>query len=227
MARIRSIKPEIFQSSEVMDCTREVRLLFIGCITQADDEGRGRVDPRKFKGCVFPGDDDISVANVRSMFDDLSTNRLIWLYSDSNQTLTYQLRRWKEHQKIDRPKKSSIEPPAQREPSSKDHRGSADHSSGIEGSEGSDGSEGSKDLGPVDNGDKSANEGGAPARANGPKPAGANENKPLGNGVQSLARRRAELAAQGITAEEIKRLVPDRGDEGRSTPETFPEACAK
>lgn len=214
MARIRSIKPEIFQSSEVMDCTPVVRLLFIGCITQADDEGRGRVDPRKFKGCVFPGDDEITVANVRSMFDDLSTNRLIWLYLDSNQTLTYQLRRWKEHQKIDKPKKSSIESPPQREPSSNDHRIVADHSSGIEGSEGSDGSEGSKDLGAVDNGDKSATAEGAPARAIGPRPAGANENRHLGNGVQTPARRRAELAAQGITADEIKRLVPDAETDG-------------
>ena len=71
----------------------------------------------------------------------------------------------------------------------------------------------SKDLeGPVDNGDNSASEEGAPARANGTKPAGANENGHLGNGVQSLARRRAELAALGKTADEIKRLAPDEGN---------------
>ena len=39
-ARIRSVKPEIWLSPQVMELSRDARLLFVGLITQADDEGR-------------------------------------------------------------------------------------------------------------------------------------------------------------------------------------------
>jgi hypothetical protein len=145
MARIRSLKPEIYQSSEVMDCKRDTRHLFIGCITQADDEGRGIVDPRKFKACVFPGDEDITSANVLGMFQELDKNKLIWLYTDSNHRLIYALREWKRHQRIDKPRASALEPPPRQglvDDHSKNVRGSfvtdrEDRSDGsIEGSEG-------------------------------------------------------------------------------------------
>lgn len=223
MARIRTIKPEIFQSSEVMDCSMAERLLFVGCITQADDEGRGIADPRKFKGCVFPGDDDITVESVRGMFLELHKNRLIQLYRDKNQQLIYQLRKWKDHQRIDKPRRSLIDTPPPQDSSDSNPGTFSDDSMGI-GSEGSDlkdGKDGSKRA--VDNGDKSPNAEGAPARAIGPRPAGANQNGDLANGVQTSARQRAELAALGISADEIRRRVPDAetngnppGEEGRS-----------
>ena len=102
MARIRSIKPEIWMSPQVMNLSMEARLLWIGLITQADDEGRGTADPRRVKAAIFGGD-DVSSTDVRRMLDELAKQRLIVLYSDENHGDLFAIPSWKHHQKIDRP----------------------------------------------------------------------------------------------------------------------------
>jgi len=147
MARIRSLKPEIWMSPQVMNLSHGARLLFIGMITQADDEGRGTADPRRLKAAIFGGD-DIDSASVRRWLDECSTNGLAVIYEAQGHGMLYELCSWKQHQRIDRPSKSAYPRPSANTRRTLDghstntRRGLVEDSSGI-GSLGSDGSDGS------------------------------------------------------------------------------------
>jgi hypothetical protein len=54
MARIRTLKPTVWLSPQIMNLSHGARLLFIGLITQADDEGRGIADIRRSRPSIFP-----------------------------------------------------------------------------------------------------------------------------------------------------------------------------
>lgn len=109
MARIRSIKPEFWTSGQVMDCSIEARLLFIGLWNYADDKGRMAVSAKRIKAQIFASD-DITSASVRRMIDELATNGLIRLYVVDE--VEYLVVTGWHHQKIDRPQPSkNPEPP--------------------------------------------------------------------------------------------------------------------
>ena len=99
MPRIRSIKPELWQSPEVMNLSPNARLLFIGLITQADDDGKGSGDARKLKATIFGGD-DISLSDVRSWLTEIATQRLAVLYTVDGFGDLYWLPSWHEHQYV-------------------------------------------------------------------------------------------------------------------------------
>ena len=108
MARIRSIKPEFWTSEQVMECSREARLFFIGLWNFCDDYGRHPAQAKKLRALIFPGDDDVSSSDVRRMIDELSTNGLVSIYAVDN--IEYiEVCGWS-HQKID--KKQSPKFPA-------------------------------------------------------------------------------------------------------------------
>jgi hypothetical protein len=108
MPRIRSIKPEIFISPQVMNLSRDARLLFIGLITQADDQGRGTADPRKLKSAIFGGDDDVTTARVLELLAEAEGQGLCVTYDANGQGhgRVYALPSFTEHQYIQRPKPS-------------------------------------------------------------------------------------------------------------------------
>lgn len=116
MARIRSIKPEFWSSEQVMACSTNARLLFIGLWNFCDDAGRHPVTPRQIKALIFPAD-DISAENVRVLLDELSTNGLISFYTVDGKEY-FQVTGW-QHQKIDRPQSPKYPAPL------------ADHSSNV------------------------------------------------------------------------------------------------
>lgn len=155
MARIRSIKPEIWLSPQVMNLAHGARLLFIGLITQADDEGRGTADPRRLKAAIFGGDDDVTTLMISGWLDAIGTERLATFYDGNGHGALYELTSWRNHQSIDRPRKSNYPaPPAGRNSgtvvyplgeSSASVQRSLDESSTTT-REGSEGSEGRKDL---------------------------------------------------------------------------------
>jgi hypothetical protein len=179
MPRIRSIKPELFVSPQVMNLSRDARLLFIGLITQADDEGRGTADPRKLKAAIFGGDDDITTDLILELLTEIEKQNLCITYDGNGHGRIYALPSFREHQYIQRPKPSTYPKPPKQELTrasrsrvgSRNHIGSApdEADTGIGGSDrilGSDriGSEGSDRIGsqtraravahdPVDNSD--------------------------------------------------------------------------
>jgi len=113
MARIRTIKPEFWTNEQVMECSTNARLLFIGMWNFCDDDGRISFSCKQLKAQIFPAD-DISSESIRGMIDELSTNGLIICYEVENKHYL-QVTGW-HHQRIDRPQPSKIPPnPAKKE----------------------------------------------------------------------------------------------------------------
>ena len=79
MARIRSLKPELWLSPQVMNLSHSARLMFVGLITQADDDGRGLADVRRLKAAIFPGD-DITTQQVSAWLAECKDQALAALY---------------------------------------------------------------------------------------------------------------------------------------------------
>lgn len=108
MARIRSIKPEFWTSEQVMECSPNARLLFIGLWNFCDDSGRHPFAPKQIKALVFPAD-DFSSDDIAGMLDELSTNGLINVYVVEGKQY-FEVDGW-HHQKIDRPQKAKYPEP--------------------------------------------------------------------------------------------------------------------
>lgn len=109
MARIRSIKPEFWSSAQVVECSVNARLLFIGLWNFCDDAGRTDDLPRQIKMKVFPGD-DFTADDIHGFLSELAVNGLIIRYEADGKRFL-QVTGW-HHQKINRPNPSKIpEPP--------------------------------------------------------------------------------------------------------------------
>jgi len=75
----RMINSELFRNIELGDCEPVVRLLYIGTIVNADDEGRMRAHPKYLRAAIFPFDlfDDASMTKMRG---ELTKRGLFTLY---------------------------------------------------------------------------------------------------------------------------------------------------
>ena len=106
MARIRTIKPEFWTSGQIMECSTNTRLLFIGLWNFADDKGRMTANPKKIRAQIFPSD-ELTVDHINMMLSELSKNDLITLYEVDN--IEYlQIDGWSKHQRIDKPQPSRL-----------------------------------------------------------------------------------------------------------------------
>ena len=99
MARIRTIKPEFWTHAQVVECSTNARLLFIGLWNFCDDHGRHPLAVKQIKAEIFPAD-DISLDSIRGMILELSKNGLIGIYSVDNKEFLHVLG-W-HHQRIDK-----------------------------------------------------------------------------------------------------------------------------
>jgi len=79
MARIRSIKPSFWGSPEVASMSRDARLLVLGLISTADDDGRFLASPAAMSGAVFPND-DITPARIRAWFAEAVETGMVYQY---------------------------------------------------------------------------------------------------------------------------------------------------
>lgn len=108
--RIRTLKPECWHDERIGSITREARLLWVGIITLADDEGRFRALPQAILGHVFPYDEDASRRLGRWM-TELEQAGLIVLYE--REGIRYGLLpKWSEHQRINRGTPSVLPEPS-------------------------------------------------------------------------------------------------------------------
>jgi hypothetical protein len=114
MARYRTIKPEFWTSAQVIECSTNARLLFIGLWNFCDDAGRHPLRPKQIKAEVFPAD-DFSPDDIQRMLAELSANGLISPYTVDGQEY-FQVTGW-HHQKIDRPQKPKCPPPPEQDSS--------------------------------------------------------------------------------------------------------------
>ncbi|GIH70302.1 hypothetical protein [Sphaerimonospora thailandensis] len=109
MARIRSIKPELWSSPGMRGLDPWARLLFIAMWNWADDSGRGTANPRELAGFAFPHDEEISSVDVRRMLGELRRAFGVVFYEVGGRPY-YWIPSWEKHQKID--KRSGAKYPA-------------------------------------------------------------------------------------------------------------------
>ena len=110
MSRIRTVKPEFFESESLAKVSRESRLAFIGLFTLADDHGRLRYLPKRIAGDLFPLDDDVTPEHVERWITELEEVDCVRTYEVEGKTYLY-LPEWETHQKIDHPSQSRIPEP--------------------------------------------------------------------------------------------------------------------
>lgn len=125
MARIRTIKPEFWTSSQIVECSPSARLAFVGMWNFCDDGGVHVADCRRLKMEVFPGD-DITVADVQRLIDELMSAGLLDEYEVGGQKY-WEVTGWR-HQKIERPTFKHPKRPKFGEASRSNHRALAEHS---------------------------------------------------------------------------------------------------
>lgn len=107
--RIRTIKPEIWQS--LGELSHGARLLYIGLITRADDEGRMKYLPRQINASIFY-EDEVPTRRFNRWVNELINEQLICIYCVKDRRYLAILR-WNKHQRINRPNPSEYPCPSE------------------------------------------------------------------------------------------------------------------
>jgi hypothetical protein len=119
------MKPEFWESETMALCSHEARLLMLGLVSNADDEGRVRASGLQIRRFVYPHDDgelgrpQTTVADIERWRDELASRDLVTLYQVSGKLYGH-LPGWQEHQRVDHPGKSYL--PAPPEDNSRESR---------------------------------------------------------------------------------------------------------
>jgi hypothetical protein len=104
--RTRQLRPEVWQDPAITRLGPWERLLFLGLISLADDEGRFVASPAAIHAHVFPCDADVKIG---LWLEALRKERLIALYKVEG-TVFGELRSWRRHQAIKAPRPSKLPP---------------------------------------------------------------------------------------------------------------------
>lgn len=110
MARKRMLSPDIWESESFSSLSDFQKIVFIGLISLADDEGRGKSNPSYIKSTLFPYDENRRVAEVKSALSQIARCTSTQFYN-VNGSEYYFLSSWTKWQKIDKPSKSKLPPP--------------------------------------------------------------------------------------------------------------------
>lgn len=120
MARKRMLDPNLYEDPEVGSLSFGARWLFIGLISNADDEGRGTADPRQLKKMIF-GYDDVTSDQVREWLSEIveklsrsdgngGSVQNVVIYESEGRPF-YFLRNWRKYQVISHPSASRLPAP--------------------------------------------------------------------------------------------------------------------
>ena len=109
MPRQRMIKPDLWTDEGFLNLSIPARLLWLGMISLADDEGRGPATDRTLKAGVFPSD-DITCSDVLKLREEICANMNVEVYEVEGREY-FQLTKWKDHQKVEHPKPSTLPSP--------------------------------------------------------------------------------------------------------------------
>ena len=107
MPRIRTVKPEALQHRKIGRLSIWARWLWLGMVTQADDEGRLVADPGQLRLLVFGYDDDMTAAKVSDLLAEIAATGLIVLYAVNGVPYAC-FPSWPDHQRINRPTPSRL-----------------------------------------------------------------------------------------------------------------------
>lgn len=106
MARIRTIKPELWTDERLTECSLSARLMFIGMLNFADDNGNMAYSAKRLKMQIFPAD----AVDTQPLLDELIIHGLLIEYSVNDEKFLH-IKGFKKHQVINRPSHSSIPQP--------------------------------------------------------------------------------------------------------------------
>lgn len=116
MARIRTIKPQFWGDEKVSQLSRDERLLFVGLVSMADDEGRFLASSHAIAGYVFPNDEDVTTKKLAAWLDHIADLGMVVFYTVGRVRYGV-LPNWHKHQRINRPQPSVLPaPPTLTEP---------------------------------------------------------------------------------------------------------------
>lgn len=101
MARIRTIKPEFWDSPATARASLRARLFFIAMWNWADDYGVGSANHRQLLGFAFPNDDDVSVKDLPSLCKEVADCYGI-VFFEYKQRPYFVIPSWNEHQRTER-----------------------------------------------------------------------------------------------------------------------------
>lgn len=108
MARIRTIKPEAFESESLAECSVTATLTFFGLLTLADDTGRFRDHPAIIAGRLWALRAEHTPAHVARDLEELAAAGVICRYTGCDGRSYLHIVTWQRHQKIDRPSASRV-----------------------------------------------------------------------------------------------------------------------
>lgn len=101
MPRIRSVKPEFWDSPGTAQASLRARLFYIAMWNWADDYGIGTANPKQLIGFAFPNDEDVTVADFPRLRTEVSEcYGTVWYEVDGRPY--FAIPTWDEHQKNER-----------------------------------------------------------------------------------------------------------------------------
>jgi len=127
--RIRTIKPEFWQHPVMSRLPYDTRILALGLLNLADDEGYFSADTDYIRGAVLFREDS---SNVRRMLDELSLSGWITLCGSAERPIG-RVVNFRKHQRVDRPQPSRLKQYALDESSTNDRRPLDDESTQEQG----------------------------------------------------------------------------------------------
>lgn len=98
MSRERFIDPDTWTSEDICSVSLMADLLFIACISTADDHGRRAASPHCLKASIFPTRGELTADMLRAWRDELAQRGMIRLYRDSDGTEYLDIPAWSRHQ---------------------------------------------------------------------------------------------------------------------------------
>ncbi|MFE5517932.1 hypothetical protein ACFQ9Q_09405 [Streptomyces virginiae] len=108
MARIRTIKPEAFESEDLAAVDVTAMVTFFGLLTQADDSGRFRDHPAVIAGRLWALRPEHTPAHVAGDLEQLAEVGLVCRYTGCDGKSWLHIVTWDRHQKINRASDSRL-----------------------------------------------------------------------------------------------------------------------
>ncbi|MFF2054134.1 hypothetical protein ACFVU2_21185 [Leifsonia sp. NPDC058194] len=114
MPRIRTIKPDFWDSRGTAAASLRARLFFIAMWNWADDWGVGDANPRRLLGFAFPNDEssEVEPRNFRRLAEEVTSCFDVAWYSVGGREF-YSIPSWEEHQRTEKKAKRSNPGPDQ------------------------------------------------------------------------------------------------------------------
>lgn len=106
MARIRTVKPELWTDERLTECSLSARLMFIGMLNFADDNGNMEYSAKRLKMQIFPADS----IDTQPLLNELFAHGMLIEYSVSDEKYIH-IKGFRKHQVINRPSATKIPQP--------------------------------------------------------------------------------------------------------------------